>query len=248
MKQINIDWISYDYNFPLKYSLEEECIYVLNLLKKFDYNPAQINTVFLNIIKFWFARIVFGIKNKHIFKLRNDNWNKNKKLKNNIKWKYLKRFIKLNDIKIDDLNELSLSYFKNIDSWVHKYITYQLNNWNDKILYDDFYDILEKQKDKDFLYIDDFKINNKSVRYEVFRKSKVCAMCWIKGLYFKIQKGNKNDMRPHINLYWINNKWLEILFTKDHIIPLSKWWPDNLDNLQTMCHICNCMIKKDLIL
>jgi 5-methylcytosine-specific restriction endonuclease McrA len=30
-----------------------------------------------------------------------------------------------------------------------------------------------------------------------------------------------------------------ILMTKDHIIPLSKQGEDNLNNLQTMCIVCN---------
>ncbi len=55
---------------------------------------------------------------------------------------------------------------------------------------------------------------------------------------------------PHLNLYHVQEEeekgeWKNlakdgmVLMTKDHIIPRSKGGPTTLENLQTMCSICN---------
>lgn len=36
-----------------------------------------------------------------------------------------------------------------------------------------------------------------------------------------------------------NYCWWEAT-VKDHILPISKWWLSTLDNIQRLCHICNC--------
>ena len=40
-------------------------------------------------------------------------------------------------------------------------------------------------------------------------------------------------------LYAVNENGIEVLMTKDHIIPVSKGGKNILSNYQTMCELCN---------
>lgn len=77
-----------------------------------------------------------------------------------------------------------------------------------------------------------------SLRYKLFAtKGIVCSSCGLIGSFFAKEK-NKNDKTYHFNLYGIKNG-IEIMLTKDHIFPKSLGGSDTLENLQTMCKICN---------
>lgn len=95
--------------------------------------------------------------------------------------------------------------------------------------------ILKKRKIDflgDMLYID-------SMRYYVFQKNNcTCIHCNMKGAFFAKEK-HLNDKSYHLNLYGYNDDGEEVLFTKDHHIPVCKGGSDNLKNLNTMCCICN---------
>jgi len=81
-----------------------------------------------------------------------------------------------------------------------------------------------------------FNINIASLRLLTFKtKGLECVSCGVKGSHFKIESYTKNSNSPHFGLYTKDN----ILMTKDHIIPKSKGGLDGLENLQTMCTICN---------
>ncbi len=80
-------------------------------------------------------------------------------------------------------------------------------------------------------------INMASDRYKVFAHNKKCISCGLEGQFMAMEKGN-TDISYHFNMYAIKDG-KEILFTKDHIIPLSKGGKKSLTNLQTMCKICN---------
>lgn len=90
------------------------------------------------------------------------------------------------------------------------------------------------------------KIN--AFRYKVFEQSIVCYNCNINGSFFLLQQHKKmnrhtKDNVAHFNLYAedilnVNGGHL-ILMTQDHLIPKSKGGKDSLDNLKTMCSICN---------
>ena len=98
-----------------------------------------------------------------------------------------------------------------------------------------------------------------SQRYYTFLKSLECCKCGLVGVFFAKERSAKTIKRPdgskyqvaisepyHFNLYAVRkfepkapHKRLDVLMTKDHIIPRSKGGPDELDNYRTMCSPCN---------
>lgn len=81
------------------------------------------------------------------------------------------------------------------------------------------------------------KTNLKSQRIETFKKSTSCICCGIKSSYYKKFSHNK-DISPHLNLY-ANENGIEILMTKDHILPKSLGGKDIIENYTTACITCN---------
>lgn len=69
-------------------------------------------------------------------------------------------------------------------------------------------------------------------------KGIICSKCGLDASYF-IKEKNKPYESYHLNLYGVNDKGEEILFTKDHILPASKGGKDDIKNYQTMCYNCN---------
>lgn len=97
-----------------------------------------------------------------------------------------------------------------------------------------------------------YEVKASSFRYELFRQNPKCVNCHRVGQLWILEAHHKSD-RPHLNLYHVgaeSKDWKNVcpgglvLMTKDHIIPKSKGGPTRLDNLQTMCTICN-MLKAD---
>lgn len=86
-----------------------------------------------------------------------------------------------------------------------------------------------------------------SQRYQLFASKGVeCIECGLKGEYFGLEKTKKDEgNRYHFNLYGIRDG-VEIILTKDHIIPKSKGGSNTLDNYQIMCFDCN-MEKGDTL-
>jgi len=80
-----------------------------------------------------------------------------------------------------------------------------------------------------------------SVRLQTFAfKGTRCVSCGIEGLRFRKVRTHPSDTRPHINLYAAGQSDLiEVLMTKDHIIPRARGGSDALSNMQTMCFRCN---------
>jgi 5-methylcytosine-specific restriction endonuclease McrA len=79
-----------------------------------------------------------------------------------------------------------------------------------------------------------------SLRYQTFSKSTRCVCCGIEGTVFLLElpDNDGNICRPHFNLYAEREGRL-VQMTKDHIQPKSKDGRDHINNMQTMCHICN---------
>lgn len=86
-------------------------------------------------------------------------------------------------------------------------------------------------------------VKMKSLRYQLFVKSTTCVCCELEGSFFELQRQDGvKDHLAHFNLYGIKDG-NKILFTKDHIHPRSAGGKNGLENLQTMCSVCNALKK-----
>ena len=104
-------------------------------------------------------------------------------------------------------------------------------------------DITKIKGEKKRKMFDGHLIKFKSLRLLTFkRKGIVCLNCGIKGKFFVKerlkQKFNENEPY-HLNLYAINESGEEILMTKDHIISIFNKGETHIDNMQTLCTVCN---------
>lgn len=88
------------------------------------------------------------------------------------------------------------------------------------------------------------KITITSGRYRTFFiNGTSCKRCNLEGSFWALERDDPNHL-PHLNLYGIRrtakNEDMEILMTKDHIIPKSLGGPDDYRNYQNLCMFCNC--------
>lgn len=92
-----------------------------------------------------------------------------------------------------------------------------------------------------------FMVKVSSLRLELFRQNPQCVSCGRIG-HIWILESHHRMVPPHLNLYHVGEELQEwkklsqdglVLMTKDHIIPKSRGGPTSLENLQTMCSICN---------
>lgn len=81
-------------------------------------------------------------------------------------------------------------------------------------------------------------INMTSLKLQTFASDGVrCRICGCKGAYFAKEK-YPNEPFYHLNLYALK-EGVEVLMTKDHVIPVAKGGRDQLKNFQTLCQPCN---------
>lgn len=94
------------------------------------------------------------------------------------------------------------------------------------------------KKDGGTVELDGYEVYRRSLRYKTFiEKGYKCVCCGRVGSYYALEKSKgSNAMRAHFNLYSDD----DVLMTKDHIFPKSKGGRDCIENMQTMCSICNC--------
>ena len=88
------------------------------------------------------------------------------------------------------------------------------------------------------IVVDGYDVYTTSQRYKTFiEKGYKCVCCGRTGTYYALEKSHgSNAKRAHFNLYSADN----VLMTKDHILPKSMGGADCIENMQTMCAICNC--------
>lgn len=93
----------------------------------------------------------------------------------------------------------------------------------------------------------EYKIKAGSLRYHTFHRSLVCVNCGKVANVAYIEKSHISEPMAHVNFYHKDDNGGHTLFTKDHIIPKSRYKEihpngrvDGMDNLQTMCSKCNC--------
>ncbi|WP_442638013.1 HNH endonuclease [Rossellomorea marisflavi] len=90
----------------------------------------------------------------------------------------------------------------------------------------------------EFVDYDGDNISMKSLRYKVFKEQGTeCVSCGLKGRHFAKER-SINARRYHFNLYGLNAKGNEVMFTKDRIIPKAKGEADEASNFQTLCMDC----------
>lgn len=84
-----------------------------------------------------------------------------------------------------------------------------------------------------------YSVKMNSLRYRVFdRDHHCCVVCGLRGDKLCLESYASSPRNAHFNLYGLEHG-REILFTKDHIKPASKGGKEVLENLQTMCQVCN---------
>lgn len=97
----------------------------------------------------------------------------------------------------------------------------------------------DKRKARKFI-LDEDEMWANSQRYQTFfYRGCTCCKCGLKASYFAKERNYGSNGRYHLNLYGINEKGEEVLFTKDHIYPHSKGGINDITNYQTMCEKCN---------
>lgn len=89
---------------------------------------------------------------------------------------------------------------------------------------------------RDSIEVEGYKVYRQSLRYATFyQKGCTCVACGKVGTYFELDPGD-NDSRRHFNLYASDGT----LMTKDHVVPKKHGGKNTINNMQTMCVVCNC--------
>jgi 5-methylcytosine-specific restriction endonuclease McrA len=96
--------------------------------------------------------------------------------------------------------------------------------------------ISKVDKERPSIEVEGFKVYTQSLRYATFyQKGCKCVTCGREGVYFQLDSGDNKRSRRHFNLYAAD----DTLMTKDHILPKKHCGKNTVDNMQTMCVICN---------
>ena len=110
-------------------------------------------------------------------------------------------------------------------------------------IYLEFESILEKivfakKNGEQFFRLDGFNIPTNDLRYETFLNQTYCVECGLKASFIAIERSDYHGGIFHLNLYSLQNG-IEVLMTRDHILPKSQNGSEHIENMQTMCTHCN---------
>ena len=118
-------------------------------------------------------------------------------------------------------------------------LKYRKGVYNINTVFNTLGDAILINRGKEKVLFDGELVKANSQRLQVFyTKGCVCCACGLVATHFALEKHTENE-GYHLNLYGIDAKGKEVLFTKDHIIPKSKGGKNSLENYQTMCSVCN---------
>jgi hypothetical protein len=100
----------------------------------------------------------------------------------------------------------------------------------------------DKKELRNYIEIQGVSVKTFSKRFPIFQQSQTCYICGLKATYLSVETdGQSVDLETgvlknyNINMY--NDE--EVLFTVDHVIPLSKGGKNHSSNLKTCCSKCN---------
>lgn len=144
---------------------------------------------------------------------------------------------------------------KRIDPYFKMRI-YNINDVLDYVTYDNEGNCINDMPEtKEYVGIDGatdeddaFDVKMDSLRYRTFKHNGTsCSVCGIKATHFWLEINKiafKNESysihhKPHFNLYATDDLGNEILMTKDHTLASALGGSDKVENLTTMCSVCN---------
>lgn len=100
-------------------------------------------------------------------------------------------------------------------------------------------DLNVKNGKKDRVLFQGEFVRLQTLRLKTFAKcGTVCSDCGLAASYFAFEKNN-SDTYYHLNLWGVNKKGKEVLFTHDHTVARGLGGDDNIHNTTTMCIDCN---------
>jgi len=104
--------------------------------------------------------------------------------------------------------------------------------------------------DKDYINYGKHTVHIKTLHNTVYiNKNIVCVSCGMIGKYFKLKKrDNKTSFIFQLcGEKEIGNQVKQIIFTLDHLIPVSRGGTNSISNLQPMCYSCNNKKNDDIV-
>lgn len=106
-----------------------------------------------------------------------------------------------------------------------------------------------KNKKTKYLVINGVTVKMSSQRYVVFLETSgtKCKYCKKEATYFAVERQKGSCEHYFLNLYYKPSKGGEILFTKDHRLPVSLGGRNSVVNYQTMCQKCNSFKSNALV-
>ena len=99
-------------------------------------------------------------------------------------------------------------------------------------------------RDKPKIVYEDYSARTDTRTLQCFAEHGIeCYLCGLKGEFFVMEKNLRTE-QIYLHLYGVDTDDEVIMMTKDHIVPKSRYGPNTLDNLRTMCERCNNVLSQ----